>query len=114
MELKVENKESIVLISIEGKLDSNTSPEAQKRIMPLITDSVNMVLDMSQCGYISSAGLRVMLLIAKSVSAAGGRIFLAGLCEEVKDVMEMTGFGDIFPNYPTTGEAIEALRKEVQ
>ncbi len=112
MEIKDFTEEGHTIIEISGSLDSNTSTEAQDKITPLITEKGCMVLDLSKCKYVSSAGLRLLLMIAKELSSRGGWLTLAGLCEEVRDVMQITGFSGFFKAYNTVKEAVEALKKE--
>lgn len=112
MEITIRSQDDMTIVEISGNLDSNTSAQAESQITPLIKPNSCLILDMKQCNYVSSAGLRVLLMIAKMLAREGGKAILSGLSEEVADVMEMTGFGAMFPKYPTTVEAIEAIRKE--
>lgn len=112
MGIKTVTQGQVTIIEISGRLDANTAPQAQGEIMPLVVPNCLLVLDMRQCPYISSAGLRVLLMIAKLLAIKEGRGALAGLSEEIKDVMEMTGFAQFFDNYDTVSEAIEAVQKE--
>ena len=111
MEIKTATQGEVTVIEVSGKLDGSTAPQAQEKIMPLVVPNCLLVLDVSQCHYISSAGLRLLLMIAKQLANKEGRGVLAGLSEEIKDVMEMTGFDHIFKSYDTVSEAIEAIRK---
>ncbi|HRY28475.1 MAG TPA: STAS domain-containing protein [Elusimicrobiota bacterium] len=110
MELKIETRDGVSVITVEGKLDGNTSAQAQEKIMPLVLPGARLVMDMSRCDYVSSAGLRVLLLVAKQTASRGGKVALAGVGDEVKDVMEMTGFGGFFKNHPSADEAVRALK----
>lgn len=111
MEIKNVCKEGHTVIEIAGNLDSNTVTEAQEKIMPLIVSKTCMILDMTKCAYVSSAGLRLLLMIAKQLTSQEGWLTLAGVCDEVKDVMEMTGFSGFFKAYKTVDEAIDAIGK---
>ncbi|MCM8756505.1 MAG: STAS domain-containing protein [Candidatus Omnitrophica bacterium] len=99
MEIEIEKKERFTIVRLIGNLDSNTSPQAQAKILPLASNQCYLALDMSRCNYVSSAGLRVLLMLAKQFKAQGGRLGLVGVCEEIKDVMEMTGFINFFEMY---------------
>ncbi|MCK4665197.1 STAS domain-containing protein [Candidatus Dependentiae bacterium] len=112
MEITKTKRDDIDIIRIEGQLDGTTSIIAQKEIIPLVTPESKLVIDMGDCDYISSSGLRVLMMIGKQLSKEGGKGVLAKLSEEVRDIMEMTGFSHIFKSYPTLDEAIEALKKE--
>jgi anti-anti-sigma factor len=71
-----------------------------------------LILDLGECAYISSAGLRVLMMIAKQITVQGGKLALAGVCDEVRDVMDMTGFINFFKLYNTVKEAIDTTKKE--
>jgi len=111
MEIKTSIQNGVTIIGISGNLDANTAPQAQDEIMPLIVTDCRLVLDMSQCDYVSSAGLRLMLMIAKKIKTTeGGEWCLASVSEEIMDVMEMTGFSQFFQTFDSVSEATEAIR----
>jgi len=112
MDIKTKTKDGSTIIEIIGSLDGNTVNEAQEKIMPMITsNNVSMVLDMKGCGYVSSAGLRLLLMAAKQLSVQNGVLVLSGLSDEIKDVMEMTGFNNFFKTFESVASALETLRK---
>ena len=111
MEIKTETRDGITIVEIVGNIDSNTAPQAQGIIMPLIDLNCLLVLDMEQCHYVSSAGLRVLLMIAKLLATKGGQCALVNVSDEVNDVMEITGFLSFFKTYDTVSNAIEAFQK---
>lgn len=86
-------------IELKGKLDSNSSNDVTEKIMEVIKDENNITIDMSKCSYVSSAGLRTLLTIGKIVKMKCGHMNIINLVEEVKEVMEMTGFGNIFKDF---------------
>ena len=112
MEIKTVNQDGVTVVSISGSLDANTVAEAQDTIMPLIKPGCLLVLDMGQCDYISSAGLRILLMVAKGFKTVDDSQWcLASVSEEIMDVMEMTGFIQFFKTFDTVEEAIEAVQK---
>ena len=92
VEIKKNNQETI--IEIVGRLDTITAPALDKTINEDIGDTKNLVLDVKGMEYISSAGLRVLLSAQKKMQKIGS-MKVTGVCEEVMDVFEMTGFADI-------------------
>ncbi|MCK5568934.1 MAG: STAS domain-containing protein [Spirochaetes bacterium] len=112
MELKVDKKSGVTVIEIIGDLDGTSAETAQKEISENITPGCSLIFNMEKCTFISSAGLRVLLVSAKHIKRENGKGALAGLSGDIKDVMEMTGFDHIFNNYDTISKAIEAVRKE--
>ena len=92
IEIKKNNQESI--IKIVGRLDTITAPALDKTINEDIGDTKQLVLDVKGMEYISSAGLRVLLAAQKKMQKIGS-MKLIGVCEEVMEIFEMTGFADI-------------------
>ena len=92
IEIKKNTEETI--IEIVGRLDTITAPALDKTINEDIGDTQNLVLDVKGMEYISSAGLRVLLAAQKKMQKSGS-MKVTGVCEEVMDVFEMTGFADI-------------------
>jgi len=112
MDIKMSKKDRVTVVEISGNLDGNSAPQLQEKVLPLIDELCCLVLDLSECKYISSAGLRVLLMIAKSASVKEKPCALSGLCEEVRDVMEMTGFSSFFKSYNDIKSACEAIKKK--
>ena len=92
IEIKKNNQETIV--EIVGRLDTITAPALDKTINEDIGDTKNLVLDVKGMEYISSAGLRVLLSAQKKMQKIGS-MKVTGVCNEVMEVFEMTGFADI-------------------
>lgn len=78
------------------ELDSFNSQEVQDGILTILNKGCNAVLDMTDCNYISSTGLRVLLFTKKVAASKGLNLCLKGVSAEVKDVMDVTGFNDFF------------------
>ena len=88
-----EQKEDALLITLEGRLDTTTSPELEKELKENLDGVENLILDFEKLEYISSAGLRV-LLSAQKVMSRQGEMKLIHVREEVKEIFEVTGFLD--------------------
>ncbi len=81
-------------LKVIGRLDTNTSPELEAEMN---LDGVNEVLfDLSELEYVSSAGLRVFLTAQKAMMACGGQMTIANPNATVKGVFDITGCSDIF------------------
>jgi len=97
-----------VVLCVAGRLDAITSPEFEKTCLKSInSESRRMVLDFEGVEYISSAGLRAILLAGKKIHAGGGVLGFSGLRDTVKSTMEMAGFCALFPVYESTDAALE-------
>jgi anti-sigma B factor antagonist len=111
MNVTVNTVDQITVVSLEGDLDGKTAPEVQTQLTPLIQGGHKMALDMAKVPYMSSAGLRVLLMLYRQVTANNGRIALVGLSEELTDTMSVTGFLDFFTTCETLDSAIKMLNE---
>jgi anti-anti-sigma factor len=92
-----------------GRLESKTSPELEKKVVALLgAGERRFVVDLSATEYVSSAGLRVLLMLAKKVSGGAGRLVLCGLNPQVREVFEIAGLGALFEIHGTRAEALAA------
>lgn len=83
------------VFALEGRLDTNTSPQLEEYAGELYGKGVtDIVVDMSACDFVSSAGLRVIVAMQKR-AATGGSLKFRGVQSEVMDVFTMTGFDKI-------------------
>jgi anti-sigma B factor antagonist len=78
------------------ELDSFNHEQVQKEILTILEKGCDAVLDMTDCKYISSTGLRVLLYSKKVAASKGLKLYLKGVSEEVKDIMDVTGFENFF------------------
>ena len=94
MTIEIKKNQEETIIEIVGRLDTITAPALDKTINEDIGDTKNLVLDVKGMEYISSAGLRVLLAAQKKMQKIGS-MKVTGVCEDVMEVFEMTGFADI-------------------
>lgn len=94
MNLEIKKNAETVVIGISGRIDTNTAPALEAAISTELGDIRNLVLDIKDVEYISSAGLRVLLSTQKKLQKSGG-MKVINVCPEVMDVFEITGFADI-------------------
>ena len=94
MTIDIKKTAEATIIEIVGRLDTITAPALDKTINEDIGETKNLVLDVKGMEYISSAGLRVLLSAQKKMQKIGS-MKVTGVCEDVMEVFEMTGFSDI-------------------
>ncbi|HSI40305.1 MAG TPA: STAS domain-containing protein [Xanthobacteraceae bacterium] len=100
---------SPLVVTPASRLDSASSPAFEQELAARVAEGVTrVVLDFSQVAYISSAGLRVVLVTGKKLKAAGGTLALAGLKDNCLEVFEISGFVALFPLFGTVEEALAA------
>jgi len=111
MDISQERDGDVVVVRLAGRLDSSAASSAEDRLSAALTDaSPRLAIDMSGLAYISSAGLRVLLVVAKKVQQQKGKIALGGLAENVREVFAVSGFDTIFPIEPDPAAAVAAVR----
>ncbi|MCL2662240.1 MAG: STAS domain-containing protein [Oscillospiraceae bacterium] len=81
--------------ALAGRLDTTTAPSLQELLIPEFDTAKNIELDFTELVYVSSAGLRVLLMGEKAAKAKGASMTLTGVSEEIMEVFEMTGFADM-------------------
>jgi anti-sigma B factor antagonist len=83
-----------IILELDGKLDTNTSPDLREKIGECRDDFRELVLDFAKLSYISSAGLRVLLETHQDMHG-GGKLIITNPAPIIKDIFEITGFTDI-------------------
>ncbi len=84
-----------LILRPEGRMDTTTAPELQNVLIPAFDEAKEVALDFSQLAYVSSAGLRVLLMGQKTAKSKGASMTLTNVAPEIMEVLEMTGFTGI-------------------
>ena len=87
-------EDGVLTVSLEGKLDTVTTPELTEAIEADAENADSIVFDMSNLKYISSAGLRLLLSLHKKMAKKGGMV-IKNVNETNMEIFEFTGFADI-------------------
>ena len=85
----------ILILTLEGRLDTTTAGQLQETLIPEFDSYKTIRLDFKGMEYVSSAGLRVVLQAEKTAKAKGGSMILCNVSADIMDVFEMTGFSDL-------------------
>jgi len=110
MELKEQQTGRCVIVSIEGRLDTTNYMVLEKKLMELIDSSQTKILvDCAEMDYISSSGLRILLMALKRMTPVQGKFVLCSLQENIHEIFEISGFTTIFEIYPTREQALEVF-----
>lgn len=84
-----------IRLMVEGRVDTNTSPQLQQAILNAFQKSKCVVVDFLNVAYISSAGLRALLIGQKTATSKGGSMKLTNVGDTVNNVLVMSGFNKI-------------------
>lgn len=116
MECKAQKLANVVLIAIEGRIDHGTAPAFGSALLPHVDgccgENKKLLLDLGQVSYMSSAGLRVLMIAAKGCHKQGGRMVLAALQPTIQEVFKIGRFDLVLEIFPTVGEALAAISPE--
>ncbi len=111
MEFAQEQVGEVAIVKLAGRLDSSAAPPAEESFAKMLGGGTpRLAIDLSRLDYISSAGLRVLLVVAKKVQQANGKMVLFGLLPNVREVFAVSGFDKIFAIQSDAAAAVAAVR----
>ena len=108
-QLKIETVETVKVIKLIGDIDANTTPAIQEEILAVAKSHDKVVFDMSRVAYMSSAGLRMLLLLYRTAGFEDANIVIIGLTEDIRDMMQITGFLNFFTTCDTLDSALASF-----
>lgn len=107
LEISSSHLNTSLIVAMKGRIDASSAKELEQQCLGFITaGNQQLIFDFSQVDYISSAGLRVILLIGKQLAANAGTLKLSAMNEIILNVFEISGFSKLFTIYSTVDEAI--------
>jgi len=109
MTVTVERDDDLKIIALNGELQAVNADNIRDEVIALI-DGKPMIVSMEKCTYVSSAGLRALLMIAKTAKARKVKVIYATATEEVTDVLKMTGFIKMLRCVDSVADAEKELR----
>ena len=110
MDLTAERREDVLSMDVKGRIDGSNATAFEEAMRNAISETDRAVIvDLRELAYISSAGLRVIIIFAKLVKARGAGLALCGLSEQILDVFRISGFDKIVPIHDTPDDALAAL-----
>lgn len=110
MEISVTESGDVRILSFQGNLDTNTSPDAESEINNLIdAGAQKLLINFENLEYISSSGLRVLLSTAKKLGGTQGDLKVCCLNEIVQEVFDISGFSTLLNVLKTEEDALAAF-----
>ena len=109
METNEQDQGGVIVLEPPGRLDSMSCRNFEARLLAALDQKGAVVVDCKGLEYVSSAGLRALLVAAKRNRTTGGRLALAALRDSIREVFDISGFTSIFAIYPTVAEAVAAI-----
>ncbi len=107
LEITTQEMKRVDLITVSGRVDSSTAPELEEALQGRLDDGRhNLVLDLSDVNYLSSAGLRAMVSALRACKKKGGDVRVANPSERVEEVLELAGLDALFESYDNVTLAV--------
>ena len=107
MNVSKEKLNDVLVLTLEGRLDTTQSDAFEKEIMQILEQGdKKIILDCSGLNYISSSGLRIFLIIQKRMMSTGGELSICKLQPTIKEVFDMSGFSMVFTIHPDLETAL--------
>jgi len=114
LELKQARIEDVVVVTVSGRVDHANADNFRAALWPHLASCTGggdrLVLDLSGLEYISSAGLRVLMLASRDVKSRDGRLVVCGLQPIVKEIFEISRFNIVFNVLPDRTAALAEMR----
>ncbi len=111
MEVQYNVYDGVIVLQVAGEIDGSSAPVLQEQVLSVAEPGCRMLLDVSLVEFMSSAGLRVMLLLHRQITGGGGQIVLSGLSDSLRDTMDATGFLKHFMTTQDMDSGMEVLRQ---
>jgi anti-sigma B factor antagonist/stage II sporulation protein AA (anti-sigma F factor antagonist) len=109
MDIRERRDGNILILSPAGRIDNDSSPAFQARLLAALTPGAVVLVDLSSIEYVSSAGLRALMMGSKQSKAANGRLAVAALGPVVREIFEISRFSLVVQVFDTTADAVAAL-----
>lgn len=110
MNMDAEKMEKAIIVTVSGRMDALSAPEFEKKVGGWMDEGeTNFIIDLAMLDYISSAGLRSMLILTKELKAKDGQLLLVALTDTVQEVFEISGFSSIIPICKSVESAIKQI-----
>jgi anti-sigma B factor antagonist len=110
MDISIKIVDSVTVIGLDGSLDSRSAPTVQESILGSLPEDGQVLLDLGGLSFVSSAGLRTMLLVYRQAQCVNTTVALVGLSEQLRDVLSATGFLGFFLVSDSVEGALAGLR----
>jgi anti-sigma B factor antagonist len=109
MKFETTEDNGIRTVRLEGSLDGKTAPEVREQVQRFLAPSSKLILDLRKVDYLSSAGLRLLLVLYRELAAGKGQLVLLGVSDDIRTVMSHTGFLSFFKLVNSEAEARQVV-----
>lgn len=111
MQVNANQEDGVSVVTLDGRMDSATSPIVDQELSTAIGGGSPVLLDLGRLEYISSAGLRVLLKAAKQAQGAKTRFAVCNAAPAVREIFDVSGFSTLLKMHDTRGEGLAAMKQ---
>lgn len=95
MNIQTMDRGGIIIVKLPERLDALTSEDIRKELESISKPGVKMIIDMEQTQFVSSMGMRILMLVSKYLEQEGGTAVLSRIKSHIREIMEVTGYWDV-------------------
>lgn len=111
VEVIEESQGDVLILKMTGRLDAISSPSSERKVFDFINKGqIKLLLNFSGIDYLSSAGMRMLLSIAKKLKVLSGKLIVCSITPNVMDVLKMSGFDHVLEITKTEAEALSLFK----
>ena len=112
IEITIDRNSTFTIVHVSGRIDASTSDNLEDTFMELLDkDETRIILDLQNTSYISSAGLRVLVVVSKQMHETG-QFCLCSLNDNVREIIEMSGFNTFIDIYDDSETAQRTMQEQ--
>ena len=110
MHISESDNGGVTVLGVSGRIDASTAEQLKQKLLATIGDRpIRLALDFARVEFVSSIGLRVLVVSAKRVAAVRGKMVFCGLTGPVREVFELAGFMSVVPCFPDRAAAVASF-----
>ena len=108
--IEVGMEKNMKIVSVKGRMDAVSAPDFEEKMGDWADQGeTSFIINLGEVDYMSSAGLRSILIVAKNLKQQGGKLIFVNLREEVKKIFRISGFSSMIPTYESVEAALEQM-----
>ncbi|NDJ55051.1 MAG: STAS domain-containing protein [Chloroflexi bacterium] len=109
MEIETQERDGVIVLRLTGSIDSSSAEEVGKTLDQHLAANTSVLINMAEVEFLSSAGLRQLLLTQRKADEVGATIAVSSIQKHIAEVMSVTGFLGFFQTFDTEDDALANL-----
>lgn len=110
LHIDIQQRNDLYIVTLIGRMDTFTESDFESMVLPLVNVETRFLLDMSAIEYMSSAGLKGLLLLSRQIAETNGQLVLVGVSDNIQNVMSLTGVLEFFTLRHTVADGLKMFQ----